>query len=72
MHRKQPKCLTFILTATPDLESLLWATRHKVDDYFLKISDEGALGDKLMAHLAAAPKSNAALRAARMPGLPRL
>jgi DNA-binding NtrC family response regulator len=54
MHRKQPKCLTFILTATPDLESLLWAIRNKVDDYFMKISDEQALGVKLRAHLAAA------------------
>jgi len=54
MHRKQPKCLTFILTATPDLESLLWAIRHKVDDYFMKSSDEEALGVKLMAHLAGA------------------
>jgi len=54
MHRRQPKCLTFILTATPDLESLLWAIRNKVDDYFMKISDEEALGVKLREHLAAA------------------
>ena len=55
MHREQPECLTFIMTATPDLESLLWAIRNKVDDYFLKISDEGLLGAKLMAHLAVTP-----------------
>lgn len=55
MRRKQPNCLTFILTATPDLESLLWAIRNRVDDYFMKISDQETLGVKLMEHLADRP-----------------
>jgi DNA-binding response OmpR family regulator len=39
MRRTQPSALTFILTATPDAKSTLWAIRNDVDGYFKKSAD---------------------------------
>jgi DNA-binding response OmpR family regulator len=36
MHWTQPTCITFILTGSPDVDSVLEAMRSQVDDYLIK------------------------------------
>ncbi len=36
MHWAQPACSTFILTGSPDVDSVLEAMRSQVDDYLIK------------------------------------
>lgn len=51
MQRTQPSALTFILTATPDSKSMLWAIRHNVDGYFKKSSDLHAIAHQVLERL---------------------
>src|SRR6266536_6621518 len=39
MRRRQPHCITLILTGYPAFESALLAIRHQVDDYLVKPAD---------------------------------
>ena len=39
MRRRQPRCITLILTGYPAFESALLAIRHQVDDYLVKPAD---------------------------------
>jgi len=51
MQQMQPSAVTFILTATPDAKSILWAIRHHVDGYFRKSSDLHAVARQVLEYV---------------------
>jgi len=58
MQRTQPSALTFILTATPDAKSVLWALRHGVHGYFRKSSDLHAVARQVRDHVSCRRQSS--------------
>ena len=59
MKDAQPEALTFILTATPDAKSALWAVRNNVDDYFAKSAEIHAVARRLMERVVARESAEA-------------
>jgi ActR/RegA family two-component response regulator len=56
MRRTQPKCLTFILTGYPAIETALKAIRSQVDDYLLKPTPIAELVDVIERKLKSAER----------------
>ena len=52
MRRRQPRCITLILTGYPAFESALLAIRHQVDDYLVKPADIDVLVNTINSKLA--------------------